>query len=192
MSLRFGRCSEPGIFYNRLTTMNRRDFFQKSCLTGLGVIAGLSILDTLEIATIKASPLPGALGSVREVPLMLIDVPELQVIGGAYHLDIEELDKNILVVRTGEKTFNAVDLKCTHKGCEVAYDAKDGGMYNCPCHGSTFSIKGEATKGPAKKPLQWYETVLKDGEVTVKIPTAGDAPVLIKDTTIVKFDTIKK
>ncbi len=151
--------------------MNRREFLEKSCLTGLATVAGLSVLSSLDIATIKASPVIVA-GGAREIPLMLQDTPDLQQVGGAYHLDIEDLDKNILVVRTGDETFLAVDIKCPHKGCDVAYENKNGEKFVCPCHGSEFKTTGEVTKGPSKKGLGAYQTKFKDGEVTIVIPDA--------------------
>src|SRR5256885_416135 len=101
--------------------MNRREFFEKACLTGLGIVGGAGIISSLDILTLKAAPRAGVFHGMREVPLVLADTPELQTIGGAYHLEIDEIDKNLLVVRTGDDTFLAVDIKCTHKACDVAY-----------------------------------------------------------------------
>jgi Rieske Fe-S protein len=175
--------------------MNRREFIQGACLTGIGIVAGTSIINSLGIETLKASPRPGIFHGNREIPLLLADTPELQTVGGAYHLEIDEIDKNILIAHTGEETFVAVDIKCTHKGCEVKYeDAKGTPVFACPCHDSKFDMNGVPQSGPAKKPLGTYRTSFKDGEVTIHIPLEDDSSGMPKDSTskITKDSTMKK
>jgi Rieske Fe-S protein len=160
--------------------MNRREFIEKSCMSGLAVVVGSSVLGSLGIPTVQASSRAGALAGVREIPIMLIDTPELEQVGGAYRLEIEDLDKDILVVRTDAETYVAVDIKCTHKGCQVSYKlemAKPPG-FACPCHGSKFDMSGKPLNGPATKPLGMYETKVVEGELLVIIPVdeEGAAP----------------
>ncbi|MDP4221082.1 MAG: Rieske (2Fe-2S) protein [Bacteroidota bacterium] len=177
--------------------MNRREFIEKTCLGGIGLIVGASVLSSLDIPSIKASPRTGLFHGNREIPLRLEDTPELKEVGGAYHLIIEEIDKDLLVVRTGENSFVAVDIKCTHKGCEVKYEDKVN-MFVCPCHDSHFDLTGNPKSGPAKKPLGTYRTILKDDEVTIHIPMDGDVPDPDDSTHVQKTDssgtdsTIKK
>ncbi len=173
--------------------MDRRDFLRNAALTGAALAVSPAIFESLGIGSLKAATRSTGVATMREIPLRLEDTPELKKIGGMFHLEIEEIDKNLLVVRVEENKFVTVNIKCTHKGCDVAYkgptvekeeEKEDDGklkvtkesqpMFVCPCHSSTFDLTGAPVSGPAKKPLGNYETIFKDGEVIIKIPAEGE------------------
>lgn len=77
---------------------------------------------------------------------------------------IEELhpDEGAIVSYNGQKGaaykdenghLTVLDATCTHLGCEVAWNNGDR-SWDCPCHGSRFSVNGDVLEGPADKPLK--------------------------------------
>ncbi|WP_246366865.1 FAD-dependent oxidoreductase [Paraliobacillus salinarum] len=61
------------------------------------------------------------------------------------------------VYRDESQQLHAVDTTCTHLGCEVKWNTNEQ-TWDCPCHGSRFSIDGEVLEGPASKALKLYDT----------------------------------
>ena len=57
----------------------------------------------------------------------------------------------LYITRTGAKTFTAVSAKCTHRGCEVGWQAADKQLV-CPCHGAVFGSSGKNIHGTRRSP----------------------------------------
>lgn len=55
--------------------------------------------------------------------------------------------------KDADGNINLVDTTCTHMGCEVEWNSGDR-SWDCPCHGSRYSVQGDVIEGPAKKPLK--------------------------------------
>ncbi len=62
----------------------------------------------------------------------------------------------------------AVNSKCTHQGCDVAWIA-DQKKYECPCHSANFAADGKVLKGPATESLATYPAKIVGTQVLVKI-----------------------
>jgi cytochrome b6-f complex iron-sulfur subunit len=56
------------------------------------------------------------------------------------------------ILFAGENGPWAVSRKCTHLGCRLNYQEKEGTLL-CPCHQSRFSKEGVRISGPAQKNL---------------------------------------
>ena len=59
-----------------------------------------------------------------------------------------------IIVKLQDGTYAAYDAVCTHEGCKVGWDARDGVML-CPCHGAAFDPNdhGAVLQGPTNTPL---------------------------------------
>jgi nitrite reductase/ring-hydroxylating ferredoxin subunit len=84
---------------------------------------------------------------------------------GAERLSSIALDDAAVIEIEGHKTgayrdengkLHLVSAICTHMGCTVNWNNVEK-TWDCPCHGSRFSITGKVLNGPANDPLDVYE-----------------------------------
>jgi len=59
--------------------------------------------------------------------------------------------------RDDDGRLQAVSARCTHLGCQVAWNAAER-TWDCPCHGSRFRPDGSVIEGPATRPLPRHRT----------------------------------
>ncbi len=58
--------------------------------------------------------------------------------------------------KDAEGHLQIVDITCTHLGCELNWNSAER-TWDCPCHGSRFSCRGEIIEGPALEPLKYFK-----------------------------------
>ena len=141
----------------------RRDFIR----TGIAVVIGLK-LGGCSVFAKKATPdlKTGATGGIVRIPVA--DVPWVRGGDGTFVVAIEGFDDKILLYREPGGALVAMNMTCTHLGCDVEYE-KAVGHVVCPCHGSEFSNSGAVLKGPAKEPLESYPVTVVGDEVRIRI-----------------------
>lgn len=100
--------------------------------------AGTSAAGTGSATTAAAGSASGTLlGQTSQVP----------VGGGMIYKD-----QQVVVTQPEAGTYKAFSSTCTHQGCQV--NQVTGGLIECPCHGSHYSIAdGSVKAGPAPAPL---------------------------------------
>ncbi|MDQ3609883.1 MAG: FAD-dependent oxidoreductase, partial [Actinomycetota bacterium] len=64
--------------------------------------------------------------------------------------------KQVAVARDSQGTLHAVSARCTHLGCIVHWNPAET-TWDCPCHGSRFSVEGKVIEGPAVDDLRSRE-----------------------------------
>ena len=60
---------------------------------------------------------------------------------------------NVAAFRDEAGRVHSVSAACTHMGCLLGWNDTDR-TWDCPCHGSRFSLSGEVVSGPAVTPLE--------------------------------------
>jgi len=61
--------------------------------------------------------------------------------------------KKVAAFRDERGRLHATSAACTHLGCHLHWNGYER-CWDCPCHGSQFSIEGEVLNGPAIFPLE--------------------------------------
>lgn len=136
-----------------------------------GTLAGMIISDAIlgqenEWATIydpkRFTPLASAPKFVKEnvdVATHLVknylfygDAGELKEIKAGEGKNIELDKEKLAAYRDEQGQLHVVSSVCTHMGCIVKWNNAEK-SWDCPCHGSRFSVDGEVLEGPAYQDL---------------------------------------
>ncbi len=62
-------------------------------------------------------------------------------------------NKKLAIYKDDKGKIYSLNPACTHIKCEVTFNTTEK-VWECPCHGSRFSINGEMYTGPARKDLE--------------------------------------
>jgi Rieske Fe-S protein len=104
-------------------------------------------------AAVGVTP-PTPLSQLAEDDAVRFDAPAnsgfIEEDGGGANAKGNVTYSGFAVKHAGKTLFLAVT--CSHLGCSVNFN-KDAKRFECPCHGSRFSIDGQVIHGPALFPL---------------------------------------
>ena len=135
----------------------RRDFLKTVCGTAALALGPVLLADDAMAADGIRRKANG------QVVVTVAKVPGLARVGGTVALgSVKGIP--VAVVRTGRRTYRALDLRCAHEGETVG---KSGGAWLCPRHGSKYSVDGTVTGGPAERSLSSVRSSFVDGKLTV-------------------------
>lgn len=93
------------------------------------------------------------------------DIPD----GSMKQFDLR--DNEYLVINLNGQ-FYCLSGRCTHAGAPLAEGTIKGDILTCPWHYSQFNIKdGSVVGGPAKKSLNAYKYIIKNGQLMIELET---------------------
>jgi NADPH-dependent 2,4-dienoyl-CoA reductase/sulfur reductase-like enzyme/nitrite reductase/ring-hydroxylating ferredoxin subunit len=82
----------------------------------------------------------------------------------------------VLLVRTGNGDYYALDLKCSHFGAKLNEGVLNGDKVACPWHDAHFDVKtGAVSSGPGLNALQSYPVRVVGDKVLVSVPATPAA-----------------
>ena len=69
---------------------------------------------------------------------------------------VDNLGEKVALYRDAEGQLHTFSALCPHMKGVVQWNEEEK-TFDCPCHGSRFSCKGEVLEGPSLKPLKPVE-----------------------------------
>ena len=72
------------------------------------------------------------------------------------------------LVRLEDGGFLALHRRCPHLGCSVPWEEK-ARRFVCPCHGSSFDVRGDLQSPPAPRALDLFPVRIENGLVKVDV-----------------------
>jgi menaquinol-cytochrome c reductase iron-sulfur subunit len=161
----------PGYFEGE--TMTRRMMFTGGALAAGGIAT----------AAIALPAIGFAIGPVFEEekvsfqdigPLNDFTADEFTPVTATLVAGVGETGKTTVYIRRGNPQlpdetsdeFIAISTRCAHAGCPVRW-INASSRFVCPCHGGVYDFQGKVTGGPPVRPLDRFETRIRNGQVQI-------------------------
>jgi nitrite reductase/ring-hydroxylating ferredoxin subunit len=129
----------------------------------LNSVLGVVFLITLAIAVIYTVPPEHLIIPQHEVAVRVARVEDFMV--GSSRMETWG-DQAILVVRTGDSDYAALQGASPVEGCLLEWDAESMRV-SSPCGHQLYNLRGQAVEGLTTEPLQRYDVFVRDGTVYV-------------------------
>lgn len=155
--------------------MSRRKFLNRAWGEGATVFLGIFGMGTLSFLWPRLSGGFGTKLSIGDYNDLIdkvgpkADFVPLFFADGRFWLTYYDGDGDDPVyLANGAKKYKlqALYRKCVHLGCSVPFCNKSY-LYECPCHGSKYTLAGEYFGGPAPRGLDRFPVEVSGGKVTV-------------------------
>jgi cytochrome b6-f complex iron-sulfur subunit len=149
---------------------SRRELMKAGLAAGIVMALPASGADDADSAATARDVAPDSLSpkpSGTPIGLPRDKMKGIEKIGGTFERKIKGV--RLLIIRIDEKNIRAFDANCPHKRCPVLYKKKWGEL-RCKCHGSTFTMDGAVTKGPAEADLKQLPAILEEERIVIYFP----------------------
>ena len=144
-------------------SQSRRDFLKVGVASAsLSLCAGCALFITKRDPDLEVQQIAG---EFRFEPDLF---PALAGAGGTLAIQVKGMEDKVLVFRRPDGTLAALDMACTHWGCDVSYDLSQD-LVVCPCHGAQYDVVGHNLKGPATRPLRAYPIRMADEKTAIVV-----------------------
>ena len=79
----------------------------------------------------------------------------------------QAVTRSVWVIRHSESEYTVYSPICPHLGCHYKWDAQTD-HFECPCHGSVFTVNGKVIGGPAPRPLDTLPHKIENGVLYIE------------------------
>ena len=146
--------------------MNRRKFLGTTCLSCVGGVIGLSVVQSCA----STSSLINAEIAGSDLIVPIEKFRKLGKDSNNYRTNLvvsnDKLSNPICIYRIDKDTYRAFLLLCTHQGAELQVF---GDRMECPAHGSEFNSSGVPTDGPATEPLRSFPVTITANQLLISL-----------------------
>jgi menaquinol-cytochrome c reductase iron-sulfur subunit len=164
--------AQPRGYFEGESMTRRKAFIVGS--QALGGLAGAAVL--LPVAGFALAPVVGraeerweAVGRVGDFeddtyrPVVFTEIEDIGEVGKTTAYVRKGSDEN-----EGETSdeFVAISTRCAHLGCPVRF-VQSANNFICPCHGGVYDFIGKRIGGPPVRPLDRFQTRVRDGKVEI-------------------------
>jgi cytochrome b6-f complex iron-sulfur subunit len=152
--------------------VTRKGFLIQLAVGGAAIAASSAITSFLASCSIPTGPqgtsLPTISGTLNgnKVTVDISSGSALIQNGFAF---VQYSSGSLLAARTNAGVYYAMTAICTHQGCNINQYDSGNKEFVCQCHGSTFSVTGAVTNGPASSALRQYPTLVNGNQLIITI-----------------------
>ncbi|MDA8387289.1 MAG: ubiquinol-cytochrome c reductase iron-sulfur subunit [Nitrospiraceae bacterium] len=150
--------------------MTRRGFFRKVVIGALSGAVGIIVSIPVIRLVINARP-PGRLawsrvGDITSLPHESPVAMNFEMRSAQAYMH-QLILRDVWVIRHAGGNVTVFSPICPHLGCHYKWDPATG-HFECPCHGSVFTVNGKVIGGPAPRPLDTLPHKIENGALYVQ------------------------